>query len=157
MKNLNLNLVLRATFFAGTLDIIAAFLNFYYKTGKNAGIVLKYIASAIFGKEAMNGGMGMELAGLLLHYSIALLFTLFFALIFKKIWFWFAHKLLIAIMYGVFIWLVMNLIIVPSSLAKQIPFSWSAGITNCLILIVCIGYPLTYIFHKNMTANSLKN
>ena len=56
---------------------------------------------------------------------------------------------LIAIMYGVFIWLVMNFLIVPHSKASPIPFTWSAGLTNCLILIICIGYPLTYLFRKN--------
>lgn len=147
--NTNLKLILKAGLIAGTLDIIAAFLNFYFKTGKNVTIVLKYIASAIFGKDAMGGGDGMALAGLLFHYVIALLFTVFFALIYKKMWSWFQHTLLIAIIYGVFVWLVMNLIIVPQTLAAQIPFSWSAGITSCLILIICIGYPLAYIFRKN--------
>jgi hypothetical protein len=149
MKNLNLKLIIKAGLIVGTLDIIAAFLSFYFKTGKNVTIVLKYIASAVFGKSAMTGGDLMVLAGLLFHYLIAFIFTIFFALIFNKLWKWFQHILLIAIIYGVFIWLLMNFLIVPNSQASQIPFSWATGITNCLILIVCIGFPLTYIFRKN--------
>ncbi|MDQ7949115.1 MAG: hypothetical protein REI78_10730 [Pedobacter sp.] len=141
--------ILKAAFIVGTLDILAAFLNFYAKTGKNVGIVLKYIASSIFGKQAMAGGEDMVLTGLLLHYLIALIFTLFFALIYKNMWRWFQHTVLIAIIYGVFVWLVMNLLVVPQTLALPIPFSWSAGLINCLILIVCIGLPLAYLFRKN--------
>ncbi len=152
MKNPILTLIIKAGLIVGTLDIIAAFLNFYVKTGRNPIIVLKYIASAVFGKSAMAGGFGMALAGLLFHYAIALLFTVFFALIFNRLWAWVKHTLLISIIYGVFIWTVMNFLIVPNSYASAIPFSWSAGLTNCLILIVCIGYPLTYIFRKNKAA-----
>ena len=149
---MNSKLIIKAGFIAGALDIIAAFLNFYFKTGKNPTIVLKYIASAIFGKEAMAGGAGVILIGLLLHFIIAFIFTLFFSLIYKKLWPWFQNTLLIAVLYGVFVWLVMNLAIVPLSKASQIPFSWSGAITNCIILIVCIGLPLSYLFRKNNKA-----
>jgi hypothetical protein len=149
---LNLNLIIKAGLIVGTLDILAACLNFYFKTGKSIAIVFKYIASAVFGKSAMTGGDGMVLAGLLFHYLIAFIFTIFFALIFNKLWSWFQHTLLIAIIYGVFIWLVMNFVIVANSKATQMPFHWQAGLTNCLILIVCIGCPLTYLFRKNKVA-----
>jgi FlaA1/EpsC-like NDP-sugar epimerase len=151
MKNLNLRLIFKATLIAGTLDIIAAGLNFYFKTGKSVTIVLKYIASGVFGKEAMIGGEQMILAGLLLHYLIALVFTLFFAIIYKNLWNWFQNTPLIAIIYGLFVWAVMNLLIVPNSLASKIPFTWSGALTSALILMVCIGYPLAYLFHKNKT------
>lgn len=155
--NKNSSLILKAGLLVGTLDILAAFINFYSKTGKNVGIVLKYIASAVFGKEAMTGGSSMIFFGLLFHYLIAFAFTIIFSLLYPKLWQWFRSTVLIAIVYGVFIWLVMNLIVVPSSRASQIPFSWSAGTINCLILIVCIGLPLAYLFRKNNPVNSPKN
>jgi hypothetical protein len=146
---MNSKLIAKAGFIAGALDIVAASLNFYFKTGKNPTIVLKYIASAIFGKEAMAGGIEMMLIGLLLHFIIAFIFTLFFSFIYKKLWWWFKNTHLIALLYGVFVWVVMNLAIVPLSKASQIPFSWSGAITNCVILILCIGLPLSYLFRKN--------
>ncbi|WP_316785515.1 hypothetical protein [Pedobacter frigiditerrae] len=149
---MNSKLIIKAGLLAGTLDIIAAFLNFYYKTGKNPTIVLKYIASAIFGKEAMAGGIEMILTGLLLHFIIAFIFTLFFSVIYKMLWSWLKNIILIAILYGIFVWIVMNLAIVPLSKASQIPFSWSGLITNIIILIVCIGLPLSYLFRKNSQA-----
>lgn len=155
--NKKTSLILKAGLLVGTLDILAAFINFYSKTGKNVGIVLKYIASAAFGKEAMGGGTTMVLTGLLFHYIIAFAFTVLFAAMYTKLWQWFKNTPLIGLIYGVFIWMVMNLIIVPNSKAVQIPFSWSAGLINCLILIVCIGLPLAYLFRKNYPANSPKN
>jgi hypothetical protein len=146
---LNLKFINKASLIAGSLDIIAACLNFYFKTGKNIGIVFRYIASALFGKQAYTGGEEMILIGFFLHYLIAFVFTIFFALIYRYLWTWFQHTLLIAIIYGVFAWFVMNIIVVPNSLAAKIPFTWSAGLINCLILIACIGYPLAYLFHKN--------
>lgn len=149
---MNSKLIIKAGLIAGALDIVAAFLNFYFKTGKNPTIVLKYIASAIFGKEAMTGGIEMILTGLLLHFIIAFIFTLFFSVIYKMLWSWFKNTILIAILYGIFVWIVMNLAIVPLSKASQIPFSWSGAITNVVILIVCIGLPLSYLFRKNSQA-----
>lgn len=149
---MNSKLIIKAGLIAGTLDIIAAFLNFYFKTGKNPVIVLKYIASAIFGKEAMIGGNKMALTGLILHFIIAFIFTTFFALTYKKIWSRLQNTFITAILYGIFVFLVMNLAVVPLSKASQLPFSWSGAITNCIILMVCIGLPLSYLFRKNSQA-----
>ncbi len=150
--SLNFKLIVKAGLIAGTMDILAAFLNFYIKTQKDPGIVLKYIASAVFGKEAMKGGTEMLVAGLVLHFIVAFIFTIFFSLIYKKLWSVFQNSIIIAVIYGIFIWLIMNLMVVPLSRASQIPFSWTAGITNCLILIICIGAPLSYLFRKNSQA-----
>jgi hypothetical protein len=149
MKKLNPNLITNAALIVGTLDILAACLNFYFKTGKNVSIVLKYIASAVFGNDAMMGSEEMIFVGLFLHYLIALVFTIIFAFIYPKLWAWFQNNLIIAITYGIFVWTVMNLLIVPNSLAAKVPFSWSGAITGALILIICMGYPLAYLFHKN--------
>ena len=149
MKNFNAKLIIKAGLLVGTLDILAAFLNFYIKTEKNPTIVLKYIASAVFGKSAMTGGEGMIVFGLLLHFAIAFAFTIIFALSYAKLWAWFRNSSLIAILYGIFIWLVMNLLVVPNSQAAKIPFSWSSASISCGILIICIGFPLAYLFRKN--------
>src|SRR5688500_17155151 len=57
----------------GSLDITAALVQFYIKTGKDPLIVLKYIASAVFGKDAYAGGNKMAIYGLLFHFIIAFL------------------------------------------------------------------------------------
>ncbi|HSH66820.1 MAG TPA: hypothetical protein VLB84_13740 [Bacteroidia bacterium] len=106
----------------GTLDILAAILDFYINTGKNPSSIFKYISSAILGKEAFTGGTGIIIIGLFLHYGIAFLFTIFFVwLHVKKKKLLPGNRLLTGIVYGIFIWMVMNLIIVPLS-GTQIAF-----------------------------------
>lgn len=146
----NLSTIVKAGLIAGTLDMSAALINFYLKTGKDVAIVPKYIASAVIGPTAMQGGMATIIIGLFLHYVIAFLFTFFFSLIFKKLWFWFRSIIFIAILYGIFIWLIMNLVVVPNTLASHGPISWKEAIISCLILIGCMGYPLAFLFRKNL-------
>lgn len=152
-----LQLIVKAGLLVGTLDILAACLNFYLQTGKNPTIVFKYIASAALGQTGIYHPTLVITIGLLFHFLIAFAFTVFFSLISDKLWQWFKSIPLIAIGYGIFIWLVMNLIIVPNSLAVKIPFTWPNALLNCAILIICIGLPLSYLFFKNKPVNSRNN
>lgn len=149
---------LKAGLLVGTLDISAAFLYYYTKTGKNPLRVLTFIASGIFGKAAFSGGSEMLLAGLALHYLIALIFTFFFFWLLSRLAGLRKVNLLVGIVYGIFVWAVMNLVVVPlSSVAKQ-PFQWDTALINVLILIACIGIPLAVMannyYKKRVTAVS---
>ena len=148
MKNKNRE-ILKAGFLAGTLDILAAFIYVYIKTGKLLIVgILKFIASGLFGKNAASGGNMMVLTGLVLHYIIAFSFTIFFFWLFPKIKFLSVNKILTAIIYGIFIWSVMNLIVVPLSNVASRPFNIVGAMINILILIVCLGIPITFIANR---------
>jgi hypothetical protein len=158
LKSLQLNLglmknkIIRAALFVGTLDILAAFLLYFLQTGKNPVGILNFIASGIFGKAAFSRGNLMPMAGLFFHYVIALAFTVFFFMIFIKLNKILKNKLLIGIIYGVFIWVVMNTIIGPLSNIPKRSFDMINAILNILILITCMGIPLSFIvakFYKN--------
>jgi hypothetical protein len=115
MNNLFLKII-KAGVIVGTLDILAAFIYYFIKTGgKNPIDILKFIASGIFGKEAYSGGKMMILSGLILHYVIAFTFTIFFFWLFPKITIFSKYKILAGVSYGIFIWVVMNLVVVPLS------------------------------------------
>lgn len=47
--------ILYAGLLVGSLDITAAFLDFYISTGNGPGGVLRFIASGVFGREAFTG------------------------------------------------------------------------------------------------------
>jgi hypothetical protein len=145
MKNLFYTIV-KAGIAVGTLDILSAFIQYFITTGdKNVFIVLKYIASAIFGKEAYSGGVMMILAGLFFHYIIAFLFTLFFFWLFPQIYLFSKNKILTGIVYGIFIWIVMNLVVVPLSHIPNRPITIVNALISASILIFCIGIPLSFI------------
>lgn len=134
---------LKAGLLVGTLDISAAFLYYFIRTGKNPLRVLTFVASGIFGKAAYEGGVEMLLAGLVFHYSIATTFTFIFFWLFSRIEVLRRAGLLAGIVYGIFIWMVMNLLVVPLSSVSKQPFRWDGALINMLILIVCIGIPLS--------------
>jgi hypothetical protein len=138
--------IIKAGIVAGTLDILSAFTYYYLKTGETKFLnILKFIASGIYGTEAFTGGTSMVLTGLAIHYFIAFSFTVLFFLLYPKLKFLSYNKFLTAILYGIFVWTVMNVIIVPLSNAGSRPFNIVNALINVIILIVCIGMPLSLI------------
>jgi len=133
---------------AGTLDITAACLQYYIKTGKGPSGVLKFVASGWFGQKALEGGNTMIAAGLAFHYLIAMGVTVFF---FITAGFWFSvfkNKWLTGIAYGIFVWCITNLIIVPLSATPKFPFKPINAWIAAAILILCIGLPLSFSASK---------
>ena len=148
--------IIKAWLIVGTLDISSAFIYYFIKTGNNPLTILKYISSAILGKEAFSGGTMINLLGLALHYLIAFSFTIFFFWLFPKVKAFSKNKMLTGIIYGIFIWAVMNLIVVPLSNIPARPFNMNSAIINAAILIVCIGIPLSFMANKFYREESLK-
>lgn len=132
----------------GTLDISAAFIQFVIQTGRNPIRILWFIASGILGKSAYNGSAITAIFGLLLHFFIAYCFTFLFILIYPHINFLSKNIVISGIIYGIFIWLIMNQIVVPLSNTQKFGFSWTQALIACSILILAIGIPLSIIAKK---------
>jgi uncharacterized membrane protein YagU involved in acid resistance len=134
----------------GTLDIVSAIIYFSIVSGgKSPDLILKYIASAAFGKEtAYAGGLVMSLMGLAFHYIIAFGWTILFFILYPRLPFLQKSKVAAGMLYGIFVWIVMNLIIVPSSKIPLMPFKPVHAAINIGILIVAIGLPLAFMTHQ---------
>lgn len=144
-----LKVILVAGLIAGALDIIAACTSFYINTGKDPQIVLKFIASGVFGgKAAFTGGQAMVAWGLLFHFIIATGFAAFFVLLYLKWKFLSKHIILSGLLYGLFAWIIMNRLVVPLSRTAPQPFDWSKAIISMLILMFMIGLPIALITKK---------
>ena len=137
--------VLLAGIIVGTLDITAAMLQFYIKTGKDPLIVLKFVASGVFGPAALKGGATMIAWGFLFHYFIAMSFTVFFFWLCRKIPSLLQHRLATGIVYGIFAWAFMRFVVLPLSLTNTQPFNLNAAIIAASIIVVCIGVPLAFM------------
>ncbi|MBO9620324.1 MAG: hypothetical protein J7539_14955 [Niabella sp.] len=135
--------IIKTGILADTLDISAALVHFYIVTRKNPLFVLQYVASGLVGKSAFEVQAPMYLLGLLLHYCIALIFTVFFFFIYPKVGLFHKNKWSTAALYGSFVWCVMNLVIVPLSQISAFPSKPSSIAINLVILIFCIGLPLS--------------
>jgi len=137
-----------STLIAGTLDISAAIIQFYLKGGQPIKIFY-YIASGVFGKEiAYGNGDSMAVLGLLFHYVIVFIWSIFMFLIYPWARSIFKNKILLGVLYGIFVWLVMNRVVVPLSNTPSLKFTWDGAIIGCLILIFCIGIPITWIVSR---------
>lgn len=87
---------------AGLLDITAACVQYYIKSGKGPGNLLRYVASGVFGKKAFTGGVAMAAWGLVFHFIIAFGLTIFFFWLYQKIKWLGENKIIAGLLYGIF-------------------------------------------------------
>lgn len=139
---------IKAGLIAGTLDILAAFVQYYLRTGKTPLLVLTFIASGVFGPAARTGGTPMILLGLVFHYIIALSFAVLLFWIVSRIPSLKHRWVVTGIVYGLLVWSIMNLMVVPLSRTPQRPLTLEGALIAAAILVACIGLPLAYRARK---------
>jgi hypothetical protein len=121
-------------------------------SGFNATRVLLFVASGVFGKQAFEGGLGMALCGLLFHFLIAFAFTFGYFWVFPHLPFLRRQKIISGLLYGIFAWLLMNLVVLRLANTPPIAFKWSAALRGAAVLMLCIGLPISLIIHRHYTA-----
>ncbi len=141
-------IILLTGFIAGSLDAIAASVNFLIRTGKSPVRIFQFVASGVFGKNPIPAGYTRAAWGLFFHFCIAYSFTLFFFLVYPKINILRINKIITGLLYGVFVWLVMNLIVVPLSNTPKLPFNLTQTIIGIIILMLAIGLPISLMAKK---------
>ena len=143
MKKGLLNAVLKAWLVAGTLDILTACMMYWLRTGKDPLFVLKVVASGALGKDAYVGGAGTNFLGLLFHFIIALSWTVAYFIIYPKLpkgnW------IVMGLIYGIVVWIGMNLVVLPLSQIGPQPFVLTAAIRGALVLMIMIGLPISFV------------
>ncbi|SEW52540.1 hypothetical protein [Chitinophaga arvensicola] len=141
--------VLLAGFITGTLDILSAFVHFYIAThGQPVTKILVFVSSGVFGKAAFSAGPSMMWWGLLFHYIIALIWALVFFSIYPKIKTLHKHPIATGIIYGLLVWCIMNLVVLPLSNIPHGPLRLVNSVINILILMAMIGLPLSFMARK---------
>lgn len=140
--------VFKTTLIAGTLDILTAFANSYITRGVLPGRVLQFIASGVFGKTAFSGGVAMAGWGLIFHFLIAFACTAFFFLLYPQLPFLKGKIGLNSLLIGIVAWLVTNLAILPLANTPPVNHSSLSVIKSVLILILCIGWPVSYMANR---------
>ena len=110
--------------------------------------ILKGIAAALFGKTVIGNETVMAVIGLFLHYFIAFCFTGFYFFISRYIYFLRNNAVINGLLYGIFVWMVMNLVVLPLSQAYSSPFTWPGFLRSVVILMLCIGLPISLMAAK---------
>ena len=145
-----LKVILLSGLLVGTLDMTAACINAYLSFGLGPDRVFKYIASGIMGKTAFSGGIGVAALGVIMHYLVAYSWTALFFIAYPKTNLIRQNKYLTGTFYGMLIWTVMNLLVVPLTKVPKPKngFNVTQAYINAGILIVAIGIPLSFIAYK---------
>jgi len=140
--------ILKISAIAGSLDITAACIQAYLSGNVAPAMVLKYIASGIYGAKAFSGGFEFILLGLLVHFLIAFSCTVVFFLFYPK--FKLLHKniFLNSFIIAVVAWTVTTQIIIPFSRIHKGPFHLSKVVVAIAILYCCIGLPIAYFTER---------
>jgi hypothetical protein len=114
--------------------------------------VLKGIASALWGRGALDGGAEMATIGLVMHFTVALTATLVFYALSRRLAFLrTAPLVLVGPLYGVAVFAAMNYGTIPvlswlRSFYLGTPPRWpgSMGLAMLVIHVICVGLPIAW-------------
>jgi hypothetical protein len=127
---------------AGSLDLTSAFITYGWG-------VPRAIAAGLLGRQAFQGGSGTWVLGVFLHYSIAFSAAAVYCLASWKLDFLKTHFLVCGIFYGIAVFLVMNLIVLPlSGLHAVGPYHLRQLIQGLLVHMFLIGVPIAFCLRK---------
>lgn len=148
-------IIVLTTAIAGTLDICAAFINTYLRSGASPQIVLQYIASGVLAGAAFSGGLLTAAFGLAAHYVIVAIWTLLFFFIYPKINLPATYKIPVGFGYGAIIWLIMNVVVLPLSNVRHIPFTISNVTLGIGFIMFLVGLPISLMYHNALSRQNL--
>ena len=114
--------------------------------------VLQYIASGVLGIAAFGGGIGTALLGVLFHFFISVVIAGVFILSADRIPLLLRYAFPGALVYGLGVFIVLNFIVIPRSLAPPLPASTKAVpllIETTIDHILVIGLTLGIIVRRN--------
>ena len=138
------NAILLTGLLAGVLDGTAAVIVYLIRGGRTPERIYNYIASGVFGPAAMTGGTPMVFAGIALHLVIAMGWTVLFFLAARQFEGLRRHAVAAAVGYGLFVWIMMNRVVLPLSRVQlAATLTWNSIIVGALVLVVCIGFPVS--------------
>lgn len=138
---------------AGTLDILAAFINSGLR-GVSPTRVLQAIAGGLLGADSFTGGFATAALGLVLHFFIATTATAVYYAASRKLKMLIEHAVVCGLAYGIPVYLVMNLVVLPlSAIPFRISFAPGNVVTSVLILMFCVGLPIGLVVRRLTNGN----
>jgi hypothetical protein len=141
-KGSPLSAILAGGLIAGALDLTSAFITF------GPGVP-RAIAGGLLGREAFHGGIPTYILGVLLHFFIALSAATVYYVASRRLEFLKDHALVCGLFYGIAIYLVMNLIVLPlSALHARGPYQLRGLIQGLLVHMIIIGLPISFCVRR---------
>ena len=144
--------ILTGWLLCGVLDIAAACLQSWVQAGRTPAQVLRGVASAIWGRAAVDAGIGMAAIGLAMHFTVALTATLVFYALSRRVALLRTAPLwIVGPLYGAVVFGAMNYGTLPAlswvrSLYLDTPPRWpgAMGWPQLAIHMLCVGTPIAW-------------
>ena len=127
---------------AGTFDITAAFITFGLGNPR-------LIAGGLIGRQAIHGGTGTWILGLMLHYFIAISAATIYCLSSRKLGFLKTNWFVCGLFYGIAVFLVMNLVVLPLCAYHYMgPYQYRGLVQGILVHMLIIGLPISFSLNR---------
>jgi hypothetical protein len=127
---------------AGTLDLLQACILFGWK-------IPLVIAAGLAGRQAVHGGAGTYVLGVILHFFIACSAATIYYAFSRKLIFVKEHWIVCGLFFGGAVENVMNLVVLPlSALHARGPYELHDLILGLVVHMVVIGLPIAYSVHR---------
>lgn len=134
---------------AGTLDITDNLI-FNQLRGITPKMVFQYIASGLIGMKSFEGGLASVALGVVLHYVIALTWTGIFYAASRKLAILGRWPVTCGLLYGGFVYLFMNLVVLPLSGVPHVRSSMTIAsrINGVLAVVLFIGLTISQLVRR---------
>ena len=128
---------------AGTFDLTLAFISFGSRVPQG-------IASGLLGRQmAFTGGAATWILGVLLHYTIAYGAATIYCFSSLRLGFLKQYFFVCGLFFGIAIFLVMNLVILPiSALHSMGPYPYRSLVEGLLAHMFLIGLPIAFCLNR---------
>jgi hypothetical protein len=124
----------------GVLDGLDA-VGFFGLRGVSPLRIFQAIAAGLLGRAAFQGGFATAVLGAILHFSIGVGIVAVYYLASRRLPVLARQPLVWGPVYGVAVYLFLNLVVVPMSAASAAPYSVPVVVNGLLIHIVGVGLP----------------
>ena len=123
---------------AGALDLTQAMILF----GKKVPLA---IAGGLLGPRAFQGGAGIYILGVLLHFFIACSAAAVYFAVSRKLKFLTEYPVTCGLFFGTAVELVMTLVVLPlSALHAMGPYTYRDLVSGFLVHMVLVGLPISF-------------
>lgn len=132
--------ILFGTLAVGVLDLADA-LVFFGLRGARPIRIFQSIAAGLLGRASFSGGVPTALLGVILHFFIAFLIVTTCVVASRWVPLLRARPILSGVFYGIGVYLVMNLVVLPQSAAGKPTFVPVVVLNGVLIHMFGVGVP----------------
>ncbi|MHB8487111.1 MAG: hypothetical protein ACYDCM_15475 [Candidatus Acidiferrales bacterium] len=134
---------------AGTLDI-AENIIFNHFRGVTMKMIFQYIASGLIGMKSFNLGVESVALGVVIHYTIAMTWTVVFYLLSRKLLILTRQAAISGIVYGGVVYVIMNFIVLPLTSVPHAPraMTLASRVSGVLALLFCIGLTISLLMRE---------